>query len=198
MNACQVWKKWASQKTTKGLSGCTTSKTPFLLFSHICKQGEDLWNGACYGHWKGWLSFMFINLNICNKMENILNRPGSCAFLFRQMMTISKLRSPFTHNRAHRWQGSYLLVSTLTHTCHLLTAEAYTLHGTKLNCLDVILPESPSLSDSAASASLLTSLDVSLFFLALALCFFHFCLCPPRTWSFLSAELMTSWWKHRP
>lgn len=39
-------------------------------------------------------------------MENILNRPGSWAFLFRQIMTISKLRCPFTHNRAHRWQGS--------------------------------------------------------------------------------------------
>lgn len=50
---------------------------------------------------------MSINLNICNKMENILNWPGSCAFLFRQIMNISKLRSPFTHNHAHQWQGSY-------------------------------------------------------------------------------------------
>lgn len=39
-------------------------------------------------------------------MENILNQPGSWAFLFRQIMTISKLRCPFTHNRAHGWQGS--------------------------------------------------------------------------------------------
>lgn len=81
-----------------------------------------------------------------------------------------------------------LLVSRLTHSCHLLTAEACTLHGTRPNCPDVTLPESPSLPDSAASVSLLISLDVSLFFLALVLCLLHFCLCLPRTWSFPRAE----------
>lgn len=40
-------------------------------------------------------------------MENTLNRPGSCAVLFRWIMSISKLRGPFTHKHAHRWQGSY-------------------------------------------------------------------------------------------
>lgn len=131
-------------------------------------------------------------------MENILNRPGSCAFLFRQIMNISKLRSPFTHNHAHRWQGSYseslasgfagFQTYTLTHTCHLLIAEACILHGIRLNCLDVILSESPSLPDSAVSGSLPISLDASPFFLALALCLLHFCLCPPWTWSFLRAK----------
>lgn len=112
-------------------------KNSFLLFSHIWEWREGLRNGACCGHWKGWLSFMFINLNICNKVENTLNPPGSWGSLFRQIMTIFELRSSFPRNHVHCRQGSYsealglgFLVSKLTHAIFVLQKGApYMAHG---------------------------------------------------------------------
>lgn len=49
------------------------------------------------------------------------------------------------------------------YTYCLLIAEWYTLHGTRLNFLDLISSEIPSLADSAATMSLLISRDVSFF-----------------------------------
>lgn len=171
-------------------------KNSFLLFSHIREWREGLRNGACCGHWKGWLSFMFINLNICNKMENTLSPPGSWGSCFREIMTIFELRSSFTRNHASCWQGSYsealglgFLVSKLTHAIFLLQEGApYMAH--------VGFSSSHAHTEPLFWIRQPHSLGLSLLMcpfssLTLAWCLLHFCLCPHWTWSFPWAETMT-------